>query len=144
MLKNVQKSRKLPDILTIFDIFAKSFNIWVLTHPNYKHKNFHKVFIIGSKVTGTAILQFSPVLAYSCCGWVKSPIWEWGQGTCTLMKHTWRWTHSALRHFFHLIPEPVYAIWSHQHFSIVPGVEPDQPTNRLTNKASPSCFVAEA
>ena len=25
---------------------------------------------------------------------------EWGQGTCTLTKHTRRWTYSALRHFF--------------------------------------------
>merc|ERR1711942_38528 len=27
-------------------------------------------------------------------------IFEWGQGTCSLTKHTWRWTHSALRYFF--------------------------------------------
>ena len=27
-------------------------------------------------------------------------ILEWGRGTCTLTKHTWRWTYSALRHFF--------------------------------------------
>ena len=26
-------------------------------------------------------------------------ILEWGQGTCTLRKHTLRWTYSALRHF---------------------------------------------
>ena len=26
-------------------------------------------------------------------------ILEWGQGTCTLTKHTRRWTYSALRHF---------------------------------------------
>ena len=26
-------------------------------------------------------------------------IMEWGQGTCTLKKHTWCWTYSALRHF---------------------------------------------
>ena len=27
-------------------------------------------------------------------------ILELGQGTCTLTKHTWRWTYSAFRHFF--------------------------------------------
>ena len=26
-------------------------------------------------------------------------ILEWRPGTCTLTKHTWRWTYSALRHF---------------------------------------------
>ena len=26
-------------------------------------------------------------------------IFEWGQGTCTLTKHTWRWTYSTLRNF---------------------------------------------
>ena len=25
---------------------------------------------------------------------------EWGQGTFTLTKHTWRWTYSALRYFY--------------------------------------------
>ena len=29
-------------------------------------------------------------------------ILKWGQGTCTLTKHTRRWTYSALRHFFQL------------------------------------------
>ena len=28
-------------------------------------------------------------------------ILEWGQGTCTLMKGTRRWTYSALRHFYY-------------------------------------------
>ena len=27
-------------------------------------------------MTVIAILQFSPVPAYFCCGWVKSPIWN--------------------------------------------------------------------
>ena len=27
-------------------------------------------------------------------------ILEWRQGTCSLTKHTWRWTYSALRYFF--------------------------------------------
>ena len=27
-------------------------------------------------------------------------ILEWGQGTFTLTKHTWRWTYSALRYFY--------------------------------------------
>ena len=29
-------------------------------------------------------------------------IMEWGQGTCTLMKRTRRWTYFALRHFYFL------------------------------------------
>ena len=29
----------------------------------------------------------------------KAYILEWGGGTCTLMKHTRRWTYSALRYF---------------------------------------------
>ena len=29
---------------------------------------------------------------------------EWGQQTCTLTKHTWRWTYSAVRHFLCLVP----------------------------------------
>ena len=45
ILKIVQKSRKLPDFLTIFNMFAKlfsalKFNIWMLTHPNNKDKDF--------------------------------------------------------------------------------------------------------
>ena len=53
MLKIVRKSGKLPDFRTIFNIFAKlifalKLIIWVLTHPNKMHKNFHKVFIQGS------------------------------------------------------------------------------------------------
>ena len=73
MLKIVQKSRKLPDFWTIFNIFAKlfsalKFNIWVLTHPKNKHKNFHKVFITGYKITGNAILWFSPVPTNFCSG----------------------------------------------------------------------------
>ena len=52
VLKIVQKSRKLPDFWTIFNIFAKlfstlKFDIWVLTHLNNKHNNFHKDFITG-------------------------------------------------------------------------------------------------
>ena len=27
-------------------------------------------------------------------------ILEWGQETCSLTKHTWRWTYSALQYFF--------------------------------------------
>ena len=30
-------------------------------------------------------------------------IMEWGQGTCSLTKHTLRWTYSALWHFFYII-----------------------------------------
>ena len=52
MLKIVQKSRKLPDFRTIFNIFAKlfsalKFDILLLIHPKNKYKNFHKGFITG-------------------------------------------------------------------------------------------------
>merc|ERR1711942_551006 len=35
-------------------------------------------------------------------------ILEWGQGSCTLTKHTWRWTYSALRYFFLVSMLPQY------------------------------------
>ena len=55
MLNIVRKSGKLPDFRIIFNIFAKliltlKFNIWVLTHPLNKHKNFHKVLFIYVKI----------------------------------------------------------------------------------------------
>ena len=57
-------------------------------------------------------------------------ILEWGQGTCSLMKHTQRWAYSqnfslhaaysALRHFF--IPHTVtYSIISYTSFSTLHG-----------------------
>ena len=41
-------------------------------------------------MTALAILHFSPVPAYFCCGWVKSPIWDngiWGIWGIWNMEH---------------------------------------------------------
>merc|ERR1719312_2466043 len=38
-------------------------------------------------------------------------ILEWGRGTCTLTKHTRRWSYSAMRHFFSSSP-----FWGPLHF----------------------------
>ena len=43
---------------------------------------------------------------------------KWGQGTCTLTKHTRRWTYSALRHFF----------WQFQVLQVK--LQQQQPTNQ--------------
>ena len=77
MLKIVQNSDNLRDFWTIFNIFAKlifalKFNILMYQHPNNMHKNLHKVFITGQKLTAIAKLKFSNF----CRGWGNPLIWS--------------------------------------------------------------------
>ena len=36
---------------------------------------------------------------------------EWGRGTCTLTKHAWRWTYSALRYFSFIMLQLFLTKW---------------------------------
>ena len=59
IIRKLGQTLNLPDFRMILNIFGKSifalkFNIWVLQHPNNMHKNFHKDFITGWKMTAIA------------------------------------------------------------------------------------------
>ena len=82
MLKIIRKSSKFrncPNFRKICDIFAKlifvlKFKIECL-HAHFRcTRIFIKFLFQDKKTTAIAILQFSPVPAYFCCGQVKSPV----------------------------------------------------------------------